>query len=1082
MSAKLFHIYKSSAGSGKTRTLAKEYLLLALRFRADYFKHILAVTFTNKATQEMKDRILEYLSDFVKGKENSLTRELLAELKLDPATFQMHAQEVQGVLLHHYSQFSISTIDAFFQRVIRSFTRETGLMGDFRLEIETDMVLEEVIDNLIDELKEGTQLTNWVIEFAKSNLENERSWDIRRGLKDFSQQIFKEAFKEVEREISEKVKNPIFFTETKENFAKLKYGFLETIKKKAGEAIAVIEKNNISANDFSYGASGTPFSFFYTMATLSAVSKYSAGSRLTDYFADLDKWGAKKSENQNLVNLLAKEKLGPILTDILEYVEANKKKALSAEVALNNFYAFGLVTDIARKLREYKDQNNLMLLADAPQFLNGIIQDSDTPFIYEKVGSFYKNYLIDEFQDTSGFQWSNFKPLLMNSLDQGYPGMLVGDVKQAVYRWRGGDLSLLQNRVLDQVGAERVSVHELDKNYRSTPAVVDFNNTFFDAASKNVLQLVDDALPEAVFETVHQGVTRNDVTGFVKIEFLENEKEETFEALALDKLVLDLESIQDAGVPLKDIAILVRKNSEGQKIAQHLLQKQSESKNDNTYRYDVVSNESLMIDGAASVKLLLGAMRYLLNHDDSVARAQLAYEYARLFNRAMNLNEVFEVSNASTFENMLPDRFVKQKRSLKKLPLFEMTESLIGIFKLGEQLGELPFIQAFQDVVLSFYTREKNDLGAFLEWWEENRFKKSIQVPEEIDAIRILTIHKSKGLQFKVVMIPFCDWNLDHENMKQPTLWVKSEASEFQPAGFLPINYSSTLEDTFFQPFYKEELVRTFVDNLNLLYVALTRAEEGLFLTAPKDSRKDKKTNSIAQLLQATIAGNVTLSAGWKINGMQWEAGEKIFTKPKRITNEDSLVKLSAYRVTDWRQKMVIRQSGKTFFDQEEDVAQKKRLEGIHMHLILSKIHTSDDLDSSLERMFFDGVIQEDDKIPLKQKLESLFTNKKIKSWFDPTWTVHTEIPLLLPEKGERRIDRLITSGSTAVVIDFKTGDPTKKDQEQVREYIQWLHKMNFVDVKGFLLYLKTNQVVNVSLTKSKVSKVKNENQLGLGL
>ncbi|NJN42899.1 MAG: UvrD-helicase domain-containing protein [Flammeovirgaceae bacterium] len=327
MSAKLFHIYKSSAGSGKTRTLAKEYLLLALRFRADYFKHILAVTFTNKATQEMKDRILDYLDDFAKGEENNLTPELLTQLKLDPNTFQMHAQEVQGELLHHYSQFSISTIDAFFQRVIRSFTRETGLMGDFRLEIDHDMVLEEVIDNLIDELKEGTELTNWVIEFAKSNLENERSWDIRRGLKDFSEQIFKETFKEVELAISEKVKNPTFFKETKESLAKLKYGFLKTIQKKAAEAVAIIEENNISANDFSYGASGTPFSFFYAMATLSAVSKYAAGSRLTDYFNDLDKWGAKKSDNQNLVNQLAKERLGAILTEILEYVEINKRKS-----------------------------------------------------------------------------------------------------------------------------------------------------------------------------------------------------------------------------------------------------------------------------------------------------------------------------------------------------------------------------------------------------------------------------------------------------------------------------------------------------------------------------------------------------------------------------------------------------------------------------------------------------------------------------------------------------------------------------------------------------------------------------------
>ncbi|HEX6225522.1 MAG TPA: UvrD-helicase domain-containing protein, partial [Chryseolinea sp.] len=455
-------MYRSSAGSGKTRTLAKEYLTLALRYRADYFKHILAVTFTNKATQEMKDRILEYLNRFATGTPDDLADELKRELNLDDTTFQQHAQGMQSVVLHQYSQFSISTIDAFFQKVIRSFTREAGLMGDYRLEVEQDQVLEEVIDNLIDELGSNKELTEWVVDFAKENLKNERAWDVRLNLIEFAKEIFRDEFKDIEEEVMQQTGDRSFFKRFREKLVAEKNKFLTAIEEPAKRALNIIREAGWDITDINYGKGSGLFTFFEKFALEKTVKDIEVGDRIRGLFDVPENWPSKTTRRRAEIIEIARTTLIPIKRQLVDYYEKHYRKAVSIDVVLQNLYVFGLIADISRKLKEYKDENNLMLLADAPKFLNGVIQDSDTPFIYEKVGSFFKNFLIDEFQDTSAMQWKNFLPLLTNSMDQGYPSLVVGDVKQAIYRWRGGDLKLLQQEVENHVGRTRTDIQVLN--------------------------------------------------------------------------------------------------------------------------------------------------------------------------------------------------------------------------------------------------------------------------------------------------------------------------------------------------------------------------------------------------------------------------------------------------------------------------------------------------------------------------------------------------------------------------------------------------------------------------------------------
>lgn len=1047
----------------------------------------------------MKDRILSYLDDFAKGNANELATELQQELGFDPQTFQQHCQAVQASILHQYAQFSISTIDAFFQKVIRSFTRESGLIGDYRLEVDHDTILEEVIDNLIDELGTNKELTEWVVEFAKENLENERAWDVRFSLIEFAKEIFREEFKAIEDQLSQTTSDVSVFRKIKDKLWSTKNFFLEQVSKPAREFLSIVDSNGWTFDDFSYGKNSGLSGFFTQFAYEKNLSKYKPiGGRVLNHFnGNPHNWHSKKSLHAKAIQQLAEQRFVKLMAEILSEYNDHYQRALSAEIALKNLYVFGLISDIARKLKEYKNENNVMLLADAPKFLNGVISDSDTPFIYEKVGSFYRNYLIDEFQDTSGMQWRNFQPLITNSLDQGYPGLVVGDVKQAIYRWRGGDLNLLQNEIVARIGEGRVETRELDTNFRSAKAVIGFNNALFKTAAELVALETGETISRDAYTDVGQASFKQ-AEGFVEIRFLRPQPDEKdvnlFSAddpeiasgssdwmeLALEQLPKMMEELQFRGAKLKDIAILVRRNDEGQRIATQLLHYKNSGKAKPGCRYDVVSNESLRIDGASSVNLLLGALRYLLNADDSIARAQLGFEFARLHEPDRPMPEVFAVANLATFENNLPKEFTSQKTYLKKLPLIELTESLIHIFDLGKNAGELVYLQAFQDLVLEFYNRERNDLGAFLEWWEENRKKKSVQIAGEVDAAQILTIHKSKGLQFKSVIVPFCSWSLDHESFRAPNLWVNSDQGPFKGVGFLPVKYGKILEHTYFAEDYRKEFTKTYLDNLNLLYVAFTRAEHGLMVTAPHPEVRSKGT--VANLLFNAIQGSADLNAKWNDGTAVYRSGEWNIAETKEKKASESL-SLIQYVSTLWRDKLVIRQTGSNFFEQTDE-ARAKINYGIHMHAVLSRMKYADELDDTLKQILLEGLITEQELEPTRVQLKELFSMSEVASWFSRDWKVQTEVPIILPGGDESRLDRLIYNGKRAVVIDFKTGEFRKGDNQQVLAYQDTLRQMNFIDVRGYLLYLRNKQLVEVRPPgkEKMVKKVKDKDQLSLGL
>jgi ATP-dependent helicase/nuclease subunit A len=1043
-----FLIYRSSAGSGKTRSLAKEYLKLALHFRSDYFKHILAVTFTNKATQEMKDRILKYLVDFSTGQKNELAGELQHELGLDQRTFIDRSHEVLTLLLHNYSRFSISTIDAFFQRVIRSFTRESGLMGNFRLEIDHDLVLEEVIGNLLDDLGQDETLTQWVLDFSRQNLKDGANWNITYALVAFAKEILKEDFKLIEHDILKRASHGQA-KDVHQALLSSKHQFIGQMKRWAEQALTTLAKHGITVDHFANKNSGTPYTFFTNYAR---GEFYLPGNRILAANADPMNW-VKKGEFSNPLLPLAQGALGDLLQQMLTYFEQEKQRFITVDKVLSQFYEYALISDIVEKLSTYKSENNIMLIADASQFLQGIISNSDTPFIYEKAGSFYNHFLIDEFQDTSRLQWNNFKPLLFDSLDQSQRNMVVGDVKQSIYRWRGSDSSLLQHEVLDEVGKSRTDVVDLVANYRSAGHVLTFNNNFFHRAAARVSQITGDAWPENVYQGSQQENKKLPESGYVHINLLDDWFNGGKE-LALEKMVGFVERIQQQGHDANAIAILVRRNDEGQEVVNFLQQYQAEGRAKPNCSYEVVSSDSLKLDSALCVSLLITAYHVINNPHDKAARGELALSFAGINNLPIDSDQVKHL-----MEQRFPDSLVL---SLASLPINEVTETLIRIFDLAGDSTELAYLLAFQEVVLGFVAYEKNDIGSFLDWWALNSAKKSVQSAGRSDAMNIITIHKAKGLQFKFVLVPFGDWRLDHD--RQPIIWCQSEEEPFNQLGYMAVRYAKDLEKSYFKKAYYQERYKAHLDNLNVLYVALTRAELGLIYFGPVwDNQGDP--GNVGELMYDVLRIDPALKQLWNEESNTYEIG----AIPNPIQNEaanEHKIFLNTFETFDWKHKLTIRTEGTEFFLPEKSTMRKRINYGILLHKILSRVVYKSDAPAVVQQLISEGTLVTEEESEIQQVLQSLWAIPQVADWFSKNWTVKTEAPLLVPQFNPERIDRVLfketNQGKKAIVIDYKSGEKRSADKTQVLHYAQHLGQMGYTDVEGYLLYLYPVDVVAV--------------------
>ena len=1084
-------VYSASAGSGKTFTLAVEYIKLLFKSRYEY-RHILAVTFTNKATAEMKARIILELNNLAINKPSPATQKIINEIDLPPEQITREAKVIRNYLLHDYSRFSVGTIDNFFQRILTSFARETGLQFGFNLELDNRKILEQAVDNLMDNLNGKSELTDWLIRFAENRVEEGRNWNFRDSLIDLGMEIFAENYQGIENKFQLGRSDSFLkkLNEYQKELYKIIRLFENTLESYGNEGLKIISEHSLEIGDFKYGASSVPRYFWY----LAEKETKNISPRPRDIQAvdNQDVWVKETSGKKTEIIAAVNGGLNEVLKRTIEYYNKNFREYFTAVSINKNLFSLGILADIEQQIREITHENNLFLLSDVPGFLKKIINGNEAPFIYEKTGNYFKYFMIDEFQDTSTIQWENFKPLIINSISEGYENMVVGDIKQSIYRWRNSDWNILASLIAGDKNVFDVDNKSLKENWRSKRNIVDFNNKLFEAAKKLLDDLFLSGLEErnqsikglgidtisGVFSDHIQelpgGADREG--GYVEISIVDSGKEK-WESKVLEKLPGLVNDLLNKGLRPGEIAILVRKKDQAVNVMESLLGYMN-NEEEHGKIYNLISDDSLFIRNSEAVKFLLGMLRYFLNPEDDINRGWLLY-YLNRKDKTIRKDviEISELFDKDDRKNMLislfPTELNENLSGFKNLPLFELTENLIRVFKLNKIEDEIPFIQAFQDLVIEYSKTESSGIMQFMEWWEQTGTGKSIQLSENPDAVRVLTLHKAKGLQFRSVIIPFCNWKIDHEI--NPMIWCEPKTDPFNMLERIPVKYVKGLALTDFDQDYFREKFYTFIDNLNLLYVAFTRAMDSLFVMCPPPAKSGGITNTGHLVKEAINYCTEASTAEMKNQGIDFSKirnmDMEIYQLGVNEISENVPVEIGlgemavrTYPSNKYSAKLRFRFQSDDYFEPAAVGERSKVNYGKIMHEIFENITTLEDIESSLKRLVYAGKISNDEIGVISNNIYKKLENEQVRDWFSDKWKVKAEADILLKDGKIKRPDRVIYNNEKTVVIDYKFGKIKEpKHLSQIRQYMNYLSEMGYKRTEGYLWYVEMDEVVQVS-------------------
>lgn len=1090
-------IYKASAGSGKTYLLTLSYLKAAFK-SPDNFSRILAVTFTNKAAEEMKTRILDKLNELVqKGKNADYYYEILKENNLKNETSLIErAKSVQDQILHNYSAFHVNTIDSFVQKIIRAFAFEMNLNSSYDIELDTNKVINELTEMLYASVTDNKDLQNWLIQYASSKTDDNKNWDFKNDINRLAKELFKERFQELyssgiqnfdKKELSDYLKD---LYKIKNAFETQMSGLAEQYKK-------IIESNGID-----YTILGAKFN------TISNhfLKKIAVEKKYDDFIPTIlkaregiENWHAKNASKEIISKINSVyDDLSSLLKEYFQLFETEHENYYTAKQIIANFHSFGIINDLAGFLPDYRSENNVLLISDTTLLLKKIIGNNDAPFIYEKIGNRFQNILIDEFQDTSGFQWENFKPLIINSLSMGFKNLIVGDIKQSIYRWRSGDWKLLLSGVKNDIATNFIEDKTLDTNWRSLENIVTFNNTLFNILPQMLQNQYNEKLEEIknldvkkvlkeenydrmlidAYSKQNQKIPERKDTkgGRIKIYFLEKDEykeklDEKFPEI-IDKMIKN--GLKNA----KDIGILVRTNNQAKEITELLTYYQNEITD--RAKYKIISGDSLYIENSSAVKVLITSMKYIYNPKDKINLAQLIYEYQKLIHEVPDTNKIFLSLEDETYKQFLPERFFDEFSVFSQKELFELSEQLISIFNLQDKIREFAYLKTFQNSITEFTRRRYSDLSEFIDLWDEKGKNTSVQISDKTNAVTIMTIHKSKGLSFDTVLMPYTSFDFDHNAFKAPILWAKAEKLPFNRFSFLPVKYSGQLVQTIFRKDYFDEMLYSYTDAVNLLYVAFTRAESELiaFSLFNKTNPKSKKVSSVkntGNALYKILNQNITTRVREQdrtINFSDYYNKEtetfdfSINHNPKKNEIKKDKINLELYEEkypnNQWQNKLKLKYNSEDFMIESIPEIEEKVNHGKLMHLIFQNIITAKDVRKSVMIQHYEGLLTLAEAEELMENITETIYDKNTMPWFDGTYEVINE-DALLTVKGNIRIpDRVLISEKEIIVIDFKFGKHHEKYKDQIIEYRQLLKDYYNLPVKSFLYYPENKKIIEV--------------------
>ena len=1083
-------VYKASAGSGKTFTLAREYMTLVIDNPYAY-RTILAVTFTNKATEEMKLRILGQLygiAHHLPESDQYLKQIHEALPHLSETQIRKNAEAALRLLIHNYNYFHVQTIDTFFQSVLRNLARELDLTANLRIGLNDYQVEQQAVDELIESLEDTDKLLFWIMEYIKENIADDKGWNVIGQIKSFGEHIFRDYYKENANKLSERMDEEGFFEGFKEKMKNIKKKAKEQFDEIAASFFDALEEGGYSADDLSGKTRGI-WSYFNKIKN----GKYSDDDLLNLTFTKCmespDNW-VKKADVKNHTDLY--QQVSSVLYPILQFSEQHRptlvKMYKSADLTVKHLNQLRLLGSIDKKVRTMNQEANRFLLSDTQTLLHSLIQDSDSPFIFEKIGTQLNHVMIDEFQDTSTIQWKNFKVLLEETMSREDAGnLIVGDVKQSIYRWRSGDWRLLNNIESEFINPKKqLDIETLDTNYRSDRNVIDFNNAFFVEAAKQEYENLKEAMPEEAqqllnaYADVEQKVPANKrAQGYVEIKLLKTQEDEDTADESTDKgkgermMQLCLETVDKLvarGVPTNKIAILVRNNQTIQDIAEYFM---------NHSDYEMVSDEAFRLDASQAVQTLVTALHYLMHPNDDIARATLL-KYALTY---LDSEE-------------LVNQLTSNRQEYLEIPLLDLTERLFTEFRLGEvedMKAQSAYVCAFYDKLNAFLADNSSDIEAFLQEWDANLHGKSIHC-DGTDGIRLLTIHKSKGLEYDHVIMPYCDWQLEKSN----TIWCTPQEEPYNELPLVPVDFSAgQMKQSIYEPDYHHEHLQNMVDNLNLLYVAFTRAGHNLYVfgkRATQNYRSSIIELSLDQVAEKLKKAQESISplaedkeVPVEIHGlgtdsktsdivftygepyipkqkvvMEMKLNSNVFTLPSEMMETEIIVssKMPEFKQSNKSRDLIV--------GDEEEEQQKYYIKmGTVLHSLFSTIRTHDDIDGALKQLELDGVLYDENisKEKVREMIRKRLESDKVNDWFSDRWEIFNECSIISMNKGKMEVhrpDRVMKDENETIVVDFKFGKPRQEYHDQVKGYMDLLSGMGHPNVKGYLWYVYPNKIVEV--------------------
>ncbi len=1081
-------IYNASAGSGKTYMLVGNYLCNVV-WKPKLYRHILAVTFTNKATEEMKSRILRELHKLASGKSSDYLGMLAENLDLRESEIRRNARLAQTEILHDYSRFTVLTIDKFFQRILHAFVKELGIDLNYNVEIESAPILTRSVDALIERITEDRELKQWIEAYAAERIEENEGWDLRRDILRLGGELFKEGNRAALRNAPKREELAQIVRTASEQMKRSQKEFRDMGRR----AVAIVEATGLTLEDFSHGySSGAAWFFDVANGETSAPGKRArkCGEAVKGWFTQ-----ARARQYQGFA-----ERLQPVMKELCDFYDSHVAEWNTTILLKEHYRSFALLANLYELVQALWREENSLLLSETKNILAAFIDHNEVPFIYEKAGTRFDRYMIDEFQDTSRREWLNFLPLLRDAVshptqlsagdddvEQRQPAvLLVGDVKQSIYRWRGGDWRILGSDAAQAMGGAQVK--SMTQNYRSMPGIVRFNNDAIQAvvssADAKLGELLGGAAPALSRELAgtlkdayrdHTQTPRRKCQGegYISVETFTERRPPIVERIL---------EILDRGYAPCDIMILVHTAADGAKAAEALLNFKQNNR-EQSYRFDVMTQDALLISSSPLCGFLRALLRLTIDPEDTIHRAVCNRFWGREFDEPLHPDEILWL------------------QGLKLLPPEEAFEQIVMRYNLnnrtsnehdGEQDNEqgsdkdnekgceqdrsqIAYLQALHDEIIGFSAGRVADIPLFLSWWDEHGEDRSISVEKSRNTIEITTIHKAKGLENKVVLLPYCNWSLEPKISGEASgiIWAEAEG-ELGRAGCVPVKYGRNMAESFFSDAYYRELVYSYVDNVNLLYVALTRAAEQLHIFIPASRSQIGGylwSNIIKEgdraIIGSTVGRFVTTPTGERCEFGQFGGPEP--ASKKRGQNEREVDHLQLKDYPTFKPLPGLKLPTANYLERGGEAEFSPRNFGILMHRLFEQAADLKELHAAVGRMREEGLLSPADSDRLRKMVERALEAAEPRSWFTEQWDrVLCERDIILNEHKDSeglksRPDRVMIRGQRAVVVDYKFG---KKDpaayRKQVSHYVALLRKMGYTEVEGWLWYVKLGSTERV--------------------